>query len=88
MPLSGKSFSVSVLLNAVLSTFTKKTKTFCHFQLVSATPMTIKANHTSPDGLQAENITFTLSPTIMASGCRVSVRISCDILLRSGCYLE
>ncbi|GAA6219119.1 uncharacterized protein LOC118311114 [Lates japonicus] len=44
----------------------------CQYSLVSATPLTIKANHTSPDGLKAENITFTFSPTILAAGCRVS----------------
>ncbi|GAA6234114.1 uncharacterized protein LOC118311114 [Lates japonicus] len=43
----------------------------CQYKLVSATPPSIKANHTSPDGLQAENITFTLSP-MMTGGCRVS----------------
>ncbi|KAK5607977.1 hypothetical protein CRENBAI_007265 [Crenichthys baileyi] len=46
----------------------------CQYQLVSATSVVIKANHTSPDGLQTENITFTLNPTIMASGCRVSAQ--------------
>ncbi|KAM7380146.1 hypothetical protein PAMP_003459 [Pampus punctatissimus] len=44
----------------------------CRYMLVSASPLTIKANHTSLDGLQAENISFTLHPTILASGCRVS----------------
>ncbi|KAM9709577.1 uncharacterized protein ACNS7B_023832 [Menidia menidia] len=42
------------------------------YQLVSATPVVIKANHTSLDGLQAENITFTLIPTVLTSSCRVS----------------
>ncbi|KAG7229245.1 hypothetical protein INR49_012902 [Caranx melampygus] len=44
----------------------------CQYTLVSATPLGIQANHTSPDGLEAENITITLSSTIMAGGCRVS----------------
>uniref|UniRef100_A0A3B3WCB9 Immunoglobulin V-set domain-containing protein n=1 Tax=Poecilia mexicana TaxID=48701 RepID=A0A3B3WCB9_9TELE len=59
----------------------------CHYQLVSATPVTLKANHTSPDGLQAENITFTLNPTTMASGCRVSgqsISLSFTSLLDDG----
>ncbi len=43
------------------------------FQLVSATPLSIKANHTSLDGLQAESITFKFSPTILTGGCRVTV---------------
>lgn len=47
------------------------------FQFVSATAQSIKANHTSPDGLQCENITFSLSPTVLTRGCRVSVSI-CD----------
>lgn len=46
------------------------------FQLVSATALSIKANHTSLDGLQGENITISLSPTILTGGCRVSVSIS------------
>ncbi|KAM7406933.1 hypothetical protein PAMA_002910 [Pampus argenteus] len=44
----------------------------CRYMLVSASPLSIKANHTSLDGLQAENISFTLSPTVLTSGCRVS----------------
>ncbi|XP_076603916.1 uncharacterized protein LOC143330990 [Chaetodon auriga] len=44
----------------------------CQYTLVSATSVMIKANHSSPDGHQAENITFTLSPTVLSSGCRVS----------------
>lgn len=44
-------------------------------QLVLATPQFINANHTSPDGLQGENITFTLKPTVLTGGCRVSVSI-------------
>ncbi|KAG8014243.1 hypothetical protein GBF38_016667 [Nibea albiflora] len=46
----------------------------CQYSLVSATPASIKANHTSVDGLQAENITITLSPTTLISGCRVSAQ--------------
>uniref|UniRef100_A0A671VRH7 Uncharacterized protein n=1 Tax=Sparus aurata TaxID=8175 RepID=A0A671VRH7_SPAAU len=42
------------------------------FQLVAALPLSILANHTSPDGLQTETITFTFSPTILTGGCRVS----------------
>ncbi|KAM4552100.1 uncharacterized protein PAE49_015629 [Odontesthes bonariensis] len=44
------------------------------YTLVSATPMLIKANHTSLDGVQAQNITFTFSPTILTGGCRVSAQ--------------
>eukprot|EP00064_Thunnus_orientalis_P014313 superscaffoldBa00002466_g14355 len=44
----------------------------CQYALVSTTPRSIKANHTSPDGLQAESITFTFTPTVQSSGCRVS----------------
>ncbi|XP_077946981.1 uncharacterized protein LOC144388799 [Gasterosteus aculeatus] len=44
----------------------------CGYMLVSASPLNIRANHSSPDGLQAENVTFTLSPTTVPSGCRVS----------------
>uniref|UniRef100_A0A3B4Y8D9 Uncharacterized protein n=1 Tax=Seriola lalandi dorsalis TaxID=1841481 RepID=A0A3B4Y8D9_SERLL len=46
----------------------------CQYMLVSATPRAIKANHTSLDGLQAESITFTFSPTVLAGGCRVSAQ--------------
>lgn len=46
------------------------------FQLVSATPLSVKANHTSLDGLQAESITFKMSPTVLTGGCRVTVSIS------------
>lgn len=45
-------------------------------QLVSATPLSINANHTSLDGLQAENINFKLGPTELTAGCIVSVSIS------------
>ncbi|XP_075967287.1 uncharacterized protein LOC142970715 isoform X5 [Anarhichas minor] len=44
----------------------------CQYTLVSATPLNIRANHTSAGGLQTENITLTLSPISMTSGCRVS----------------
>ncbi|KAF0046824.1 hypothetical protein F2P81_000457 [Scophthalmus maximus] len=40
--------------------------------LVSANPGFIKANHNSIDGLQAESISFTFTPTVMTGGCRVS----------------
>ena len=43
------------------------------FQLVAALPQSILANHTSPDGLQTETITFKFRPTVLAGGCRVSV---------------
>uniref|UniRef100_A0A674MGM4 Uncharacterized protein n=1 Tax=Takifugu rubripes TaxID=31033 RepID=A0A674MGM4_TAKRU len=43
----------------------------CGYTLVSATPLSIKANHTSAAAPQGENITFTLSPTILTGGCRV-----------------
>uniref|UniRef100_A0A3Q2D1X1 Uncharacterized protein n=1 Tax=Cyprinodon variegatus TaxID=28743 RepID=A0A3Q2D1X1_CYPVA len=46
----------------------------CHYELVSTLPVLINANHTSPDGLQAENITFVLSPGTMGSGCHVSAQ--------------
>lgn len=42
-------------------------------QLVSATALKISANHTSPDGINAQNITFSFSATTLTSGCRVSV---------------
>ncbi|XP_071348656.1 uncharacterized protein [Trachinotus anak] len=45
----------------------------CQYMLVSATPLSVKANHTSIVGLQAESLTFTFSPTI-TGGCRVSAR--------------
>ncbi|KAM8838757.1 uncharacterized protein ACB058_015389 [Synchiropus picturatus] len=45
----------------------------CHYNLVTATPLRISANHTSADGLQAESISFSFSPMMMA-GCRVSGR--------------
>uniref|UniRef100_A0A3P8UI27 Uncharacterized protein n=1 Tax=Amphiprion percula TaxID=161767 RepID=A0A3P8UI27_AMPPE len=44
------------------------------FQLVSATPLSITANHTSLDGVQSENITFTFIPTVLTGGCRVSAQ--------------
>lgn len=42
---------------------------------MSNSSQSIKANHTSPDGLQGENITFTLQPTALTGGCHVSVSI-------------
>ncbi|KAM8856136.1 uncharacterized protein AB9W97_020631 [Spinachia spinachia] len=59
----------------------------CWYTLVSASPLNIRANHTSPDGLQVENVTFTLSPTTVADGCRVSsqsVSLSFSSRLDSG----
>uniref|UniRef100_A0A3Q2G538 Uncharacterized protein n=1 Tax=Cyprinodon variegatus TaxID=28743 RepID=A0A3Q2G538_CYPVA len=44
------------------------------YMLISATPLTIKANHTSPDGISVQDITFSLSPTILTGGCRVSAK--------------
>ncbi|KAL7386314.1 hypothetical protein ABVT39_006466 [Epinephelus coioides] len=42
------------------------------YMLVSATPLSIKANHTSLDNPEGENITFTFSPTILTGGCRMT----------------
>ncbi|KAM6989585.1 uncharacterized protein LKV04_009234 [Tautogolabrus adspersus] len=42
------------------------------YLLVSASTLSVKANHTSLDGLQAENITFTFSSTVETEGCRTS----------------
>ncbi|XP_077372767.1 uncharacterized protein LOC144016010 [Festucalex cinctus] len=44
----------------------------CHYMLVAGTPLGLTANHTSLDGLTAENITITFSPTVMTAGCRVT----------------
>ncbi|CAG5896578.1 unnamed protein product [Menidia menidia] len=44
------------------------------YALVSALPLFVKANHTSPDGVQAQNITFSFSPTVLTGGCRVSAQ--------------
>ncbi|RVE68556.1 hypothetical protein OJAV_G00092860 [Oryzias javanicus] len=41
------------------------------YKLVLATPLVIRANHTS-DGVQMQNITFSLTDTILTGGCRVS----------------
>ncbi|XP_077581054.1 uncharacterized protein LOC144202006 [Stigmatopora nigra] len=46
----------------------------CHYTLVSGTPLGIHANHTSTDGLTAENLTFALSATVMTAGCRVTAQ--------------
>ncbi|CAK6957569.1 hypothetical protein D5F01_LYC10375 [Scomber scombrus] len=46
----------------------------CQYVLVSTTARSIKANHTSPDGLQAEDITITFNPTVMTAGCRVTAQ--------------
>lgn len=75
-----KAFLMSALfLNSIL--FISLNQTCFLFQLVSTLPVLINANHTSPDGLQAENITFVLSPGTMGSGCHVSVRNS-SLLVR------
>ncbi|MEQ2202072.1 hypothetical protein XENOCAPTIV_023537, partial [Xenoophorus captivus] len=44
------------------------------YTLILATPLKIKANHTSPDGINVQNITFSFSPTILTGGCRVSAQ--------------
>ncbi|KAM3604358.1 uncharacterized protein V6R79_009972 [Siganus canaliculatus] len=46
----------------------------CLYTLVSASPRAVRANHTSLYGLLSENITFALSPTMMAGGCRVAAQ--------------
>lgn len=42
-------------------------------QLVVATPLKIQANHTSPNGVNAQNITLSFSTTTLTTACRVSV---------------
>ncbi|KAM6918404.1 uncharacterized protein FYW49_008025 [Xenentodon cancila] len=42
------------------------------YKLVSATPLAVMANHTSFDGTQVQNVTFSFSSTILTGGCRVS----------------
>lgn len=44
----------------------------CHYNLVSVTPLSIMANHTSPDGLTAETLSFKFMPTVLTGGCRIS----------------
>ncbi|KAI3374851.1 hypothetical protein L3Q82_021389 [Scortum barcoo] len=44
----------------------------CQYMLLFATPGAVKAKHTSPDGRQAESITFALKPNLLTGGCRVS----------------
>ncbi|KAG7501837.1 hypothetical protein JOB18_008037 [Solea senegalensis] len=44
------------------------------YTLLSATPLKLTANHTSLDGVQGENITFTFTSTLLTVGCRVSGR--------------
>ncbi|CAG07101.1 unnamed protein product [Tetraodon nigroviridis] len=43
----------------------------CGYTLVEATPLSIQANHTSAAAPLGENVTFTLSPTMLTGGCRV-----------------
>uniref|UniRef100_A0A3Q2DHG0 Uncharacterized protein n=1 Tax=Cyprinodon variegatus TaxID=28743 RepID=A0A3Q2DHG0_CYPVA len=51
---------------------TKQIQVFSpEYMLIAATPSTIKANHTSPDG-SVQNISFSLGPTIQSGGCSVS----------------
>ncbi|KAG7525052.1 hypothetical protein JOB18_021265 [Solea senegalensis] len=45
----------------------------CQYTLLSATPTTVIANHTSADGLQSQNLTFSFSP-LMIGGCSVTAR--------------
>lgn len=71
-----KSSKKSEIKLRVINTYFCEPKVCFLFQLVSATPRSIKANHTSPDGFQGEVMSFTLSPTIEAGGCRVSVSIA------------
>ncbi|KAG7527143.1 hypothetical protein JOB18_050068 [Solea senegalensis] len=43
----------------------------CQYTLISATPTTVIANHTSADGLKSESLTFYFSP-MMIGGCTVT----------------
>ena len=45
-------------------------------QLVSATPLLISANHISLDKPLGENITLSMSATMLPAGCRVTVSIN------------
>uniref|UniRef100_A0A3Q2ZJU5 Uncharacterized protein n=1 Tax=Kryptolebias marmoratus TaxID=37003 RepID=A0A3Q2ZJU5_KRYMA len=59
----------------ISTTIAKQIQAFSpEYMLVSATPLEIKANHTSPDGINAQNITFSFSVTTLTSGCRVSAQ--------------
>ncbi|KAM8850880.1 uncharacterized protein AB9W97_021860 [Spinachia spinachia] len=42
------------------------------YQLVSVNPVYIKANHTSLERPLGEDISFSLSPTVLTDGCRVT----------------
>uniref|UniRef100_A0A3P8VWC4 Uncharacterized protein n=1 Tax=Cynoglossus semilaevis TaxID=244447 RepID=A0A3P8VWC4_CYNSE len=44
----------------------------CQYRLVSVTPQSIRANHTSPENLQVESLSFSFKPTVMTGGCRVN----------------
>ncbi|CAL1596606.1 unnamed protein product [Knipowitschia caucasica] len=44
----------------------------CFYNLVSVTPLAILANHTSPDGLTAETLSFKFLPSVLTGGCRVN----------------
>ncbi|KAK7881238.1 hypothetical protein WMY93_029647 [Mugilogobius chulae] len=46
----------------------------CHYNLVSATPLGLMANHTSLDGLTAETLTFKFRSTVLTGGCMVSAQ--------------
>ncbi|KAK5889202.1 hypothetical protein CesoFtcFv8_015227 [Champsocephalus esox] len=41
------------------------------YRLLYTNPLSIRANHTSLDSPEGENITFTLNPTILTAGCHV-----------------
>ncbi|XP_077955711.1 uncharacterized protein LOC144405534 [Gasterosteus aculeatus] len=42
------------------------------YELVSVNPVHIAANHTSPERPLGEDISFSLSPTVLTNGCRVT----------------
>lgn len=52
---------------------------FRPLQLVSVNPVHIAANHTSPERPLGEDISFSLSPTVLTNGCRVTVSIHDDL---------
>uniref|UniRef100_A0A3Q3MPR9 Uncharacterized protein n=1 Tax=Labrus bergylta TaxID=56723 RepID=A0A3Q3MPR9_9LABR len=57
------------------------------YMLVSASALSVKANHTSLDGLQAENVTFTFSSAVETEGCRTggqSISLGFTSLLDNG----
>ncbi|CAB1445055.1 unnamed protein product [Pleuronectes platessa] len=46
----------------------------CRYKLVSVSPQSVTANHTSAVAAQSEDLLFAFSP-LMSGGCRVAVRI-------------